>query len=343
MEYTNHIMKAANAQAIQDALDAGTLVNPYVAMTSSGTLDFNSLSPSPIPSTGAWILTSDGDLIEGVYDSGRSEQSHFVFDDFSASTAATYTLYYGGSIVTADNISFQYHVVDGLETDRGILFEDTDYTVEDVPVIIDSGMSESLTEDYVDVFNCSFSIRKSDGRANFYVDIQIHSDMDVCTYWGMKGGFESYSDCRCNEYDDCPGPTMGNWSDDGEGNYTFQITETDTSYWEDNPAYIGQIASVIFHGSSTDMNITLEYSSLYEGWLLRFEDLGGESEKPEHTFYENGEPETWDDTGVQVAEGDSDAYVRVDWDGSGSFTFYSGSSAHPVSISTYDPEYPAGE
>ena len=137
--------------------------------------------------------------------------------------------------------------------------------------------------------------------------------------------------------------TMGYWGDDGEGNYTFQITETDTSYWEDNPAYIGQIASVIFHGSSTDMNITLEYSSLYEGWLLRFEDLGGESEKPEHTFYENGEPETWDDAGVQVAEGDSDAYVMVEWDGSGSFTFYSGSSAHPVSISTYDPEYPEGE
>ena len=140
-----------------------------------------------------------------------------------------------------------------------------------------------------------------------------------------------------------PEPTMGYWSDDGEGNYTFQITETDTSYWEDNPTYIGQLASVIFHGSSTDMNITLEYSSLYEGWLLRFEDLGGESEKPEHTFYSDEEPQTWDDTGVQVAEGDSDAYVIVEWDGSGSFTFYSGSSAHPLSISTYDPEYPAGE
>lgn len=137
--------------------------------------------------------------------------------------------------------------------------------------------------------------------------------------------------------------TMGYWGDDGEGNYTFQITETDTSYWEDNPTYIGQLASVIFHGSSTDMNITLEYSSLYEGWLLRFEDLGGESEKPEHTFYSDEEPQTWDDTGVQVAEGDSDAYILVDWNGYETFAIYSGSSAHPVSISTSDPEYPAGE
>ena len=141
-----------------------------------------------------------------------------------------------------------------------------------------------------------------------------------------------------------PAPsTMGTWSDDGEGNYTFQITETDTSYWEDNPNYIGQLASVIFHGSTTDMDITLGYDSGMGGWLLKFNDNSGETNIPEHTFYDNGEPETWDDAGVQVAEGDSDAYAIVEWDGSSSFTIYSGSSAHPVSISTYDPEYPAGE
>lgn len=55
-EYLNHIGKFANATAIQDALDAGTLANPYVAMTTAGTLDFNSLQPTPpAPTTmGYW-------------------------------------------------------------------------------------------------------------------------------------------------------------------------------------------------------------------------------------------------------------------------------------------------
>lgn len=47
MSYINHINKYADAQAIQDALDAGTLANPYVAMTSAGTLDYNTLEPTP--------------------------------------------------------------------------------------------------------------------------------------------------------------------------------------------------------------------------------------------------------------------------------------------------------
>lgn len=52
----NHIGKYNDAQAIQDALDAGTLANPYVAMTSAGTIDYNTLSPTPpTPSTiGVW-------------------------------------------------------------------------------------------------------------------------------------------------------------------------------------------------------------------------------------------------------------------------------------------------
>ena len=177
-----------------------------------------------------------------------------------------------------------------------------------------------------------------------FYDNFVPDEPDACADW-EEGGYESYEDCRCQQYGEyCPEvSTMGSWSDDGEGNYTFQITETDTSYWEDNPTYIGQLNSVRFHGDTTDMNITLEYSSLYEGWLLRFEDLGGESEKPEHTFYSDQEPETWDDTGVMSAAGDSDAYILVDWNGYETFAIYSGSSAHPVSISTYNPEYPAGE
>ena len=51
----NHIGKYNDAQAIQSALDAGTLGNPYVAMTSAGTLDYNTLEPTPAVETmGTW-------------------------------------------------------------------------------------------------------------------------------------------------------------------------------------------------------------------------------------------------------------------------------------------------
>ena len=51
----NHINKYASAQAIQDALDNGTLANPYVAMTTAGTLDYNTLEPTPAVETmGTW-------------------------------------------------------------------------------------------------------------------------------------------------------------------------------------------------------------------------------------------------------------------------------------------------
>ena len=62
----NHINKYASAQAIQDALDNGTLANPYVAMTSAGTLDYNTLEPTPpAPSTmGYWEHdTQTGDYV----------------------------------------------------------------------------------------------------------------------------------------------------------------------------------------------------------------------------------------------------------------------------------------
>ncbi len=54
--YINHINKYASAQEIQDALDNGTLANPYVAMTTAGTLDYNTLEPTPpAPTTmGTW-------------------------------------------------------------------------------------------------------------------------------------------------------------------------------------------------------------------------------------------------------------------------------------------------
>lgn len=341
MEYINHINKYADSAAIQAALDEGTLVNPYVAMTSSGTLDFNSLSPSPVPSKGVWILTSDGDLIEGVYISGQSVQYDlYEFGDFSASTAATYTLYSGGRIVTADIIGFQYVVVDDLETDRVLFFEDTDYTVEDVPMIIDSGMSEILTEDYVDVRGGYIYIWKSDGPIHFYIDIKIHSNMDVCPYWEMLA-YESYSDCRCNEYQDCTIP-IGTWTE-GDGTeddpYTFQITETGRSYWNDT--YIGTINSIEYADTTDDVEIVLTPGADYGSWDMKLHQVNG-SETIEKTF-EEGMDDTWGDSGF-VVDSDYASFLSIGWDGSSSFSFYTDvPDGNPLSISTIDPTYHSEE
>ena len=61
-----HINKYGDVQYIQDALDAGILANPYVALNEyTGKLDFNTLEPTPPPlppALGYW--TDDG---EGNY------------------------------------------------------------------------------------------------------------------------------------------------------------------------------------------------------------------------------------------------------------------------------------
>lgn len=54
--YINHINSYASGQAIQDALNAGSLAKPYVALnTSAGTIDWNSKSPvAPVSYMGTW-------------------------------------------------------------------------------------------------------------------------------------------------------------------------------------------------------------------------------------------------------------------------------------------------
>ena len=70
----NHIGKYNDAQAIQDALDAGTLANPYVAMTSAGTIDYNTLSPTPpAPSTmGVWTEPQQNTHVFQITETGTT-------------------------------------------------------------------------------------------------------------------------------------------------------------------------------------------------------------------------------------------------------------------------------
>lgn len=136
---------------------------------------------------------------------------------------------------------------------------------------------------------------------------------------------------------------MGYWSDDGEGNYTFQITETaDTSYFNDT--YIGTINSIEYAGTTDDAEILLTPTQPGDAdtdWDMKIHQENG-SETIVETFW-YAETRLWDDSGFMVDSGDSNSALQVYWDGYGTFTINSGSSENPLSISTSDPEYPEGE
>lgn len=133
-----------------------------------------------------------------------------------------------------------------------------------------------------------------------------------------------------------PAPqTMGVWSDDGEGTYTFKINDTDYTNWS-NEVNIGTLVDV-FYERDADMNIKLSAPSS-GSWHLEFYD-------PEVTLnpsydFTVGVPETWENMGVMVDSSDSHSGVVVSWDGVDTFTFSDGSQDATLEITTIDP---AGE
>lgn len=177
--YINHIDKFTDAQAIQDALDNGTLANPYVAMTTAGTLDYNTLEPTP------------------------------------------------------------------------------------------------------------------------------------------------------------PAPaTMGTWSDDGQGVYTFQITETGTTYW-DVPVKIGVLNGVYMDGTQDSPNVMLSYTIMDDTWHMEFASEHA-STPAEHDF---SEADPYWDSGVMTDPDESTSAIFVVYDGTDTFTFQHADGF----LTTINPEYPAGE
>ena len=72
--YINHIGIYDDAAAIQAALNEGSLGNPYVAMTSAGTIDYNTLSPTPpAPSTmGVWTEPQQNTHVFQITETGTT-------------------------------------------------------------------------------------------------------------------------------------------------------------------------------------------------------------------------------------------------------------------------------
>lgn len=101
--YINHINKYDDAQAIQDALDAGTLANPYVAMTSAGTIDYNSLEPTP-PAPVIYVLDSEGNY---YYPQEVTEGNEVYYQfEFTIDAADSWTLYKDGEPVETESGAF---------------------------------------------------------------------------------------------------------------------------------------------------------------------------------------------------------------------------------------------
>lgn len=126
---------------------------------------------------------------------------------------------------------------------------------------------------------------------------------------------------------------LGEWSDDGEGNYIFHVLDTGDTAWT-NGVNIGTLLGVYFEGAQVDMNVKLTCM----GGMFKLElSAEGGSETPSYEFYE-GRTEFWEFQVVAADPDSSDATLKVNWDGRYSFVFSTLSADHPLSMSTINPE-----
>lgn len=131
---------------------------------------------------------------------------------------------------------------------------------------------------------------------------------------------------------------IGEWSDDGQGHYTFQILDTGDTAWT-NGVSIGQLMGVYFNGDQLDMDVKLT-SPLSEpnSWTLSFEGAGDPSESPLYEFHE-GSQETWDCIDVMTDGDSSTASVHVEYNGTDTFEFYQMAQDAPaLTMDTINPE-----
>lgn len=133
---------------------------------------------------------------------------------------------------------------------------------------------------------------------------------------------------------------IGEWSDDGEGTYTFQILDSGPSNWGNETTIA--TANLVLEGASTDVDITIQYDVINSEWHMQIVPPEAEASNPVEYYFSPGTEDTWD-TGVMTDAEDSDSTVRVAYDGVATFTFYSGSANNPLYLDTINPGYPVEE
>ena len=360
----------ANSGDVQTAISAGTLVNPYVALV-DGVLDYNGVAPAgPDTGVGLTIITSDGSVFSGSTEDG------IVYDvSFEKPYDSTFTVYYNGEVVTAETgtVDYQrcywedgemgdngYNVWDEMEFNNTEL-EDLDYgtqfgeegdtvTVEmsyEPPRETGCGEDEPYDEPcpnyvWMNITNencygcegaadpCECSGAEDDGEGG--CDCGGDPECDC----KMNGGYWDGTDCW---YRALP-CYIGKWSNDGEGHYTFQITNPDDAAFTEGTA-VGLLYGVFFNGGqeAIDMDVTFSFDGTY--WTVTFHEPN-ESASPSHTF-EAGIPGNWDCENVMTDGNSSTASVHIGYDGDSTFEFYQMAQDAPaLSMGTYNPECSEG-
>ena len=130
-----------------------------------------------------------------------------------------------------------------------------------------------------------------------------------------------------------PSCYIGEWSKDGE-TYTFQILDTGDTAWN-NPVNIGTLEGVYSDGNYGDLDVMLNFDHGSGSWHMVFYTEEA-SNTPEYDFEEEW-PHDWE-SGAMTDPGDSDAVIRVNWDGTDTFVFQADGGWTPLTITTINPE-----
>lgn len=125
---------------------------------------------------------------------------------------------------------------------------------------------------------------------------------------------------------------LGEWSDNGQGTYTFHILDTGDTAWV-NVVSIAQLFDLYPSGDGPyDMDVRLALNlGEPNSWTMEFH-VDDQSDMPMQTFYE-GSSEYWN-SGAMVNPNLSDSTVDVTWDGVDTFIFYQDG----LNINTINPE-----
>lgn len=134
---------------------------------------------------------------------------------------------------------------------------------------------------------------------------------------------------------------LGEWGDDGEGNYTFQILDSASTAWENNDEgqTIGQFEA--YAGGTLRQYDVILVTSNHTTWTLVYYDAV-HSQMASHNF-SAGTADTWTETTITTDLNDSTSYIVAEWDGVDAFEIHSAVEEAPLTIDTIDPECPSDE
>lgn len=126
---------------------------------------------------------------------------------------------------------------------------------------------------------------------------------------------------------------LGEWSDNGQGTYTFHILDAEASAWE-NSVNIGQLLNVSFNEDKIDMDVTLQFDGY--SWIIYFVPAGHDPSDGESYSFTEDNPDTWS-SNTMTDPDSSSSPVTVTWNGVDTFVL-TATPDYPLSMNTINPE-----